>query len=67
MDNFLQGVLERLSVSLIVCLVSNLLKKRKKTLKEPTELYPLFYTVKTCKSSYKVLVSIISTFFIILI
>ncbi|ANT45165.1 type I toxin-antitoxin system toxin [Clostridioides difficile] len=33
MDNFLQNVLERLSVSLIVCLVSNLLKKRKKPLK----------------------------------
>ncbi|EGT3757673.1 TPA: hypothetical protein KR304_003509 [Clostridioides difficile] len=37
MDNFLQGILERLSASLIVCLVSNLLKKRKKPLKAPTK------------------------------
>ncbi|MCC0686382.1 type I toxin-antitoxin system toxin [Clostridioides sp. ZZV14-6345] len=37
MDNFLKGVLERLSVSLIVCLVSNLLKKRKKPLKAGTK------------------------------
>lgn len=37
MDNFFKGVLERLSVSLIVCLVSNLLKKCKKPLKAPTK------------------------------
>ncbi|HBG4644474.1 TPA: hypothetical protein ACG3I5_003760 [Clostridioides difficile] len=33
MDNFLKGILERLSASLIVCLISNLLKKSKKPLK----------------------------------
>ncbi|NJI81880.1 hypothetical protein GSQ54_15740 [Clostridioides difficile] len=33
MDNFIKGMLERLSASLIVCLVSNLLKRSKKPLK----------------------------------
>ncbi|VFB70555.1 Uncharacterised protein [Clostridioides difficile] len=52
MDNFLQNVLERLSVSLIVCLVSNLLKKRKKPLKAGTMNYtPLRRQLKYVKLS----------------
>ncbi|HBY2877662.1 TPA: hypothetical protein MI028_002023, partial [Clostridioides difficile] len=37
MDNFFKGVLEKLSASLIVSLVSNLFKKNKKPLKAATK------------------------------
>ncbi len=55
--------MENLMMSIIAGVIASYIYDKLKSHSErPTELYPLFYTVKKCKSSYKVLVSLISTF-----